>query len=236
LIVARFLIQLSVDERRLTAADFPRGYACSIGLPSLEASLSRARIAVLSCNDRLTHMPSATIEAPLGDLRWPRACCRCGSGEFRLRRHTENVVTWTAIAVTAYRKITVQIPVCARCAWRRSLWYGSAAALTAATLMVGSTLDTTTYGGVLIGALLMVAVGMVLLGLNGQPLRLLKFDAATQVLTLRVYASGTAEALLTAPGAGRGIYKAVRPWYLIALVGTIVVAGLVAFVSLKTRQ
>lgn len=137
--------------------------------------------------------------------------------------------------MTAYRRIGIRIPVCSRCAWRRAIWFSAAALIVAAALATGSTWDNLSYGGPVMGLLLLVAIGMVLYGLNAQPVRLLTFAADANALTLRVYSAKTADALLSAPRAKLGTYKAVRSRYMYALGLTLVLVVGAAVVKIVSR-
>ena len=173
----------------------------------------------------MSEITQKTIEAPIHRLAWPKACCRCGSSSYGIRKHTENVVSWTVISVTAYRNISLPIPVCNSCFYRRYFWYAAAVALAALVLVVGKFFESSEFGGIVMGSAMFLAIGLGFVGTRRQPLNMLSFNTNGNLLTLRVYNEVTAKALLSAEEAKEVVFHAVRRRYLWALAGTLLVVG-----------
>lgn len=180
-------------------------------------------------------MTQKTIETSIHQLQWPNACCKCGSPHFTVRTHAENVVSWTVVGVTAYRNISISVPVCNRCFYERYFWYGAAVAITAMVLAFGKSLEAVAFGGVIMGSLLLGAVGLGFLGTRRQPLNMLSFNVKSGLLTLRVYNGATAKALLASAGAKEVEFQAVRRGYLLALGGTLLVVAVAIIAHLLIR-
>ncbi len=129
------------------------------------------------------------------------------------------------MSVTYYHRISIPIPVCNRCYYKRYFWYATAVALTALVLALGKYLESSSMGGVVMGGLMLVAVGLGFIGTREQPLNMLSFNAKDELLTLRVYNEATATALLAADGAKEVVLRTVRRGYLWALGGTLLVVA-----------
>ena len=157
------------------------------------------------------------LEAPIDNLRWPAACCRCGSDKYRTRVHSDDVVIWTVISITSSRKISVAVPVCDPCWYRSIYWYAPAALIIGGTLALGDRIEHLRYSGIVFLVLLMGGIAMILTGLRQRPLRLLAFNPEQRLLKLGVYHPRTTASLLAAPGARPAEHKAVRRGYLYAL-------------------
>jgi hypothetical protein len=152
-----------------------------------------------------------------------------------VRQHTENVISWTVVGVTAYRNISIPIPVCSRCFYGRYFWYGAAVTLTAMGLVLGKNLEASAFGGVIMGGLMLLAVGLGFVGTRRQPLNMLSFNAKGELLTLRVYNGATANALLAAEGAKEVVFRAVRSGYLWVFGGTLLIVVAVIVTHLVMR-
>lgn len=164
------------------------------------------------------------VETPLARIRWPAVCCRCASSSFRMCRQTENVVVWTVLGVTAYRKISLEAPVCGPCQRRSVYWLGGAALLVAAVLATGQAIASDSpFAGLAMGLFLALAVAMVMRGLRSRPLNILEFYEKDHSVQLRIFHDGVADALVAA-GAREGVYKPVRRRYLLALVASTIAA------------
>lgn len=163
------------------------------------------------------------VEVPLNSIAWPKCCCRCGSADFSFRGHTENVVVWTVLSVTSYRKITLPIPVCNRCAIRHLRWYGGAVLLAlAAFATLGLLSPSARYAGPLTAAVLAIAIAMALLGVNSAPINILGYIAEHDAIKVKIRNDRVAEALLCGPGSKPSSHSPVRRGYLYAFLATMV--------------
>jgi hypothetical protein len=163
------------------------------------------------------------VEVPLSSIAWPKCCCKCGSEDYSFRSHTENVVVWTVISVTSYRKITLPIPVCGRCAHRHIRWYGGALLLALAAFATPNfTAQSASYLGPLMAAMLVIAVAMALAGLSSAPINILGYSAEHSTIKVKIKNDRVAEALLRGPGSMVSSHSPVRRVYLYAFLATMV--------------
>jgi hypothetical protein len=141
------------------------------------------------------------LEVEYERLKWPSMCCRCGSRDFKFRRHSENVVVWTLIGVTKYQSIGFDIPVCDSCAGGAVRWFAGAVVaglLGWACLELGKNNSS--------GALFFFVIAIVcaVVGTTRKPMRILKLKEDEGLLRLGVYDSKFAAALRRQRGRDAG--------------------------------
>lgn len=134
------------------------------------------------------------VELPLDSIRWPESCCSRGSHAFAWRQHTEDVVVWTIISVTQYRKVSLSIPVCARCSQRSLWWFGAAGTLIAAGFAGLGLIDSDSNGlSALCGLFILAGLGLALKATKLKPLHILKMNPDTGLVRLRIRDDDVAE-------------------------------------------
>ena len=107
---------------------------------------------------------------------------------------------WTTLGVTRYRHMTINVPICDRCARAQYVWFG-AAALVGGTIFLPIPLWTTTPDALAVVAVL--AVTLAIVGTRARPLKIVKWDEKTNRLTLDIASKDVAAALTRGSAGGR---------------------------------
>ena len=128
-----------------------------------------------------------TIEIDAGNIQWPARCCRCGSKDFSYRPHADKVVVWTVLSVTAYRQISLNIPVCNRCSVAHYYWFGAALSATG----IGFAILQLTKGpnnvSNLVPGFWFLAIALGIIGTRKTPIKILKFNEEKNRLTIKIF-------------------------------------------------
>jgi len=176
------------------------------------------------------------IELPAQRITWPSRCCRCGKADHAWRTHTENVVAWTALAVTRYRRISLPIPVCGDCARKRMFWFAAAALFFGIPLLLHPLgVDLEKVPTALILASAVAAIVCALVGQRSMPINILRFDPDRKRVRLRIHHDDVARALLANPDSEEVEHRHVRRGLLIAGGATLAIAGIAAIASLLSH-
>jgi hypothetical protein len=169
------------------------------------------------------------IELPIASIRWPEACCSCGSRTFAWRQHTEKVVLWTIISVTRYREVTLRIPVCSNCTMRSWGWYGGAAALWGLGYLVISIAEShhRDLGGAF-AIPFVIGIALAIKGTRTAPLRILKFDPDLGRAVLKINDDKVALAVAKASGGHVSLEEGTRMRRLL-IIGAALLGAMVVF-------
>jgi hypothetical protein len=149
------------------------------------------------------------VEIPVDQIQWPPKCCRCGSTEYVYRAHTDDVVTRTLLSVTEYRKISLQIPVCNRCARAQWVWFGAAIGLAAVGMLILYVAGESDTVGNIIAVVFILAVLAAIVGVRQRPIKILKYDDKKHTLNIRIYNDDVARAVSS--GNNEGQARAAAP-------------------------
>ena len=125
------------------------------------------------------------VEANLKQISWPRKCCRCGGDEYSFRRHTDDVVISTVLSVTEYRKISLDIPVCDRCARAHYVWFGAAIAIAAIGSLILFIAGDSDIAVNVVAVAFVLAVVAAIVGVRKRPIKILKFDEKNGTVRVR---------------------------------------------------
>jgi hypothetical protein len=127
------------------------------------------------------------VEVPLQQIQWPPKCCRCGSADYVLRNHSDDVVIRTILSVTESRKIGLQIPVCNRCARAQWMWFGAAIGLAAIGMaIIYVARESDAVANFVMGAFILGVIAAIV-GVRQRPIKILKYDDEKKTLKIRIY-------------------------------------------------
>lgn len=137
------------------------------------------------------------IDLRVGEIRWPSKCCRCGSAHFAWRARTEKILTRSVLAVNEYRKITLhEVPVCNRCEFARYFWFGGAILAAAIGLLLPSVAEMEGPLRHIDIGLFIVGVVLAVVGTTKSPIRIVRFDDATNSLRVEIYNQAVADEMM----------------------------------------
>jgi hypothetical protein len=154
-------------------------------------------------SEKIASMP--TVEVASDQLHFPPRCCRCGGSEYANREHTDDVVISTILSVTKYRKITLQIPVCDRCAHAQWIWFGAAIGLGGLGMLIASVFGESDAAINFVILLFVTGVIAAMVGVRKKPIKILKYDEDKDTLKIRIYNDEVARAVSRPPAAKRPV-------------------------------
>jgi hypothetical protein len=136
-----------------------------------------------------------TVELRMGDIEWPAKCCRCGSDRISYRTHSEEVITRSGpLGSSTKQEITLaNLPVCDRCADAQMVWGGAGMLALAAGGLALFLIEQSNALSLWVLVLFMLGICMVTIGTYKAPIRILRFDARSNTIEVKIYSCEVAD-------------------------------------------
>lgn len=148
------------------------------------------------------------VDLPLAQMSYPMSCCRCGSPEADVRSYSEHI----ALRALVPLRVSIRVPVCKKCARRKSVLYLAGIvlfALSMAAVRVKLAYDMALAGGfalILLGA----ALALFALAARSTPIKILDYLPRSGRIVLGVLHQPFANALAEQSGGTVAEYQPVR--------------------------
>jgi hypothetical protein len=142
------------------------------------------------------------VEIPADSIKWPSKCCRCGSSSYSFRQHTDKVVIRTILSVTQYRKISLNVPICDRCAMAQYYWFGAAVLLAGIGYLLLKTTGSPNNVPVYVQLSFVGAIALAIVGVYMRPIKILGFNEKEGTLKLKVHNNQVANELVSQSKSG----------------------------------
>ena len=133
------------------------------------------------------------VDLKLSAMKCPPYCCRCGETQADIKTYSEQI----ALRAVAPLKVSVNVPVCRRCAGRKFYFYLYAVTVLGISL-IGFKLFASGYAfGRYVSALFLVAAVLYGIAVKSTPIKILDYRPSTDTITLGCLHGGFASELAT---------------------------------------